>query len=86
VRKINFSDPGDDITLYPNPVTASTLFIASSGNCTQALLYDATGKLIKTFVLQGRNNMLNLSGIAKGIYQLKIFMADSVKTEKILVQ
>jgi hypothetical protein len=86
VRKINFNDPGDDITLYPNPVTASTLFIASSGNCKQALLYDATGKLIKTFVLQGRNNTLNLPGIAKGIYQLKIFTADSVKTEKILVQ
>lgn len=86
IRKINFNNAGDDIMLYPNPVINSTLFVASSGNCTRALLYDATGKLIKTFALQGRSNTLNLAGIAKGVYQLKVFTNDSVKTEKILVQ
>lgn len=86
VRKINFNNTGDDITMYPNPVINSKLFIASSGNCTRALLYDATGKLIKTFALQGRSNTLNLAGIAKGVYQLKIFSENAVKTEKILIQ
>ncbi|MBU9935263.1 MAG: T9SS type A sorting domain-containing protein, partial [Ferruginibacter sp.] len=86
VRKINFNNDGDDITLYPNPVVNATLFIASSGNCNKALLYDVSGKLIKTFILQGRNNTLNLAGIAKGVYQLRIFTENAVRTEKILIQ
>lgn len=86
VRKINFTNAADDITLYPNPVVNSKLFIASSGNITRAIVYDAAGKTIKTFVLQGRNNILNLSGIAKGIYQLKIFADSAVYSAKILIQ
>jgi hypothetical protein len=86
VRKINFNSTANDLTVYPNPVVNSNLFITSSANCTKALLYDAAGKLIKSFPLQGRNNTLHLAGISKGIYQLKIFTGDSVKTEKILIQ
>lgn len=86
IRKINFANIGDDITIYPNPVINSTLFIASSGNANQAILYDATGKMIRNFKLQGRNNTLQLSGIAKGIYQLRIFTENSVHTKKILIQ
>ena len=86
IRKINFANIGDDITIYPNPVINSTLFIASSGNANAAILYDATGKMIRNFKLQGRNNTLQLSGIAKGIYQLRIFTENSVHTKKILIQ
>ncbi len=86
IRKINFNNPGDDITIYPNPVTNAKIFIASSGNCTGAILYDATGKLLKQFILQGRNNTLDLSGLSKGVYQLRIMTADSVITEKIMIQ
>ncbi len=86
IRKINFNNAADDITLYPNPVVDSKIIIASSGNLTKAVIYDAAGKLIKTFVLQGRNNELNLMGIAKGIYQLKVFTENSIHTEKIIIQ
>lgn len=86
VRKINFNNNGTDISIYPNPVVQSILFISSSGNCNAAVLYDAAGRLIKSFTLQGRNNSLNLAGIAKGIYQLRIFSGDAVKTEKLLIQ
>ncbi|MEP7255373.1 MAG: S8 family serine peptidase [Ferruginibacter sp.] len=86
VRKINFSNTADDITIYPNPVLNSRIFITSSGNCNSAILYDAAGKKIRTFKLQGRSNTLDLSGIAKGIYQLKVFTDNAVHTEKILIQ
>ena len=86
VRKINFNNTANDIMIYPNPVVNAVLYIASSGNCHKVMLYDAAGKLIKSFQLQGRNNTLNLAGISKGIYQLKIFTGDSIKTEKILIQ
>ena len=86
IRKLDFSNKGDDILIYPNPVTSSTIFISASANCKNALLYDASGKLVKSFVLQGRNNTINIIGIAKGIYQLKIISANSAHTEKLLVQ
>ncbi len=86
VRKINFNNTGDDITVFPNPVVDGKIFIASSGNADKAILFDAAGKRIKNFILQGRNNILELSGIAKGIYQLKIFTNRSILTEKIMIQ
>ncbi len=86
IRQINFSADDDDITVYPNPVLNAKIFIASSANCNNAVIYDATGKLIKSYVLQGRNNELNLAGIAKGVYQLKIFTDHSVQAKKIVVQ
>ena len=86
IRKINFNNAADNITLYPNPVTEGKIFIASSGNASKAILHDAAGKLIKTYSLQGRSNTLDLSGIAKGIYELRIFTANSVHTQKIIIQ
>lgn len=86
VRKVDFSNAGYDITVYPNPVTNEKLFISSSGNLNKAALFDATGKIIRTFLLKGLSNSLDLSGIAKGVYQLRIFTGDSVHTEKIMIQ
>ena len=86
VRKVNFSTDADEITIYPNPVINSRIFISSSGNCSLAVIYDAAGKLVKNYPLQGRNNLLDLHGVAKGIYQLKIVTENSVQTKKIIIQ
>ena len=86
VRKIEFSVNTDDITVYPNPVVHSNLFIASSGNCFNATVYDAAGKAVRSFLLQGRNNTLKLDGISRGVYQLKITTENSIRTKKIIIQ
>ena len=86
IRKLDFSNKGDDFLIYPNPVKNAIISISSSANCTNALLYDESGKLVKSFVLQGKNNTINIVGIAKGVYQLKIISVNSTHTEKVLVQ
>jgi hypothetical protein len=86
IRKINFDNAGDDFTIYPNPVTGNKLFITSSGNINSAVLFDAAGRLIKLFTLKGRSNILDVSGIAKGTYQIKIFTENAAHTEKIIIQ
>jgi hypothetical protein len=86
VRRINFDNAGDDISLYPNPVVQSKLIIASTGICNRAILFDAAGKTIRTFTLNGRNSTLDLTGIAGGTYQLKIFTSNSTQTQKIIIQ
>jgi hypothetical protein len=85
-RKIDFSVTTDDITIYPNPVRDAKLTIASTGNCNSELIYDAEGKLVRSFALRGRDIILDLSGIAKGIYQLKIVTDNAVQTKKIIIQ
>ena len=87
VRKINFGAAEDDIAIYPNPVLQDAkIFVASSANCNKAVLYDATGKEAQVFQLKGRDNEINLAGIARGMYQLKIFTENSVQTKKIMIQ
>ncbi len=86
VRKINFSNTGDDITVYPVPVADGKLFIASSANALRAVLFDAAGRLVRSFMLGGNNNTIDINGITKGSYQLKLYTANSTQTKKIIIQ
>lgn len=86
IRKVDFSNNDADILVYPNPVTTSKVYISSSMNCNSAILYDAAGKPVHSYTLQGRSNTLNLSGIPKGIYQLRIFTDNSVQTRKLIIE
>ena len=86
IRKLDFRTNGDDFLIYPNPVTNAILNISSNANCSACFLYDAAGKLVKSFVLQGRNNTININGIAKGIYTLKVISENSTHSEKVYVQ
>jgi hypothetical protein len=86
VRKINFDSDGEDITVYPNPVVGNKLFISSSGITNRAVIFDAAGKLIRSYTLNGRSNTLDLNGIAKGTYQIKIFTVNAAHTQKIIIQ
>lgn len=86
VRIINFSNDLADVVVYPNPVIDSKIFIVSSIPVTQAVLYDAAGKSIRYFKLQGTNNTIDATGISKGVFQLKIYSFKNVFTKKILIQ
>jgi Subtilase family/Secretion system C-terminal sorting domain len=86
IRKINFDKNGLDITVYPNPVKDGMVKIISSENCNKATLYDAAGKAIGSYTLQGRNNKINLQGFAKGMYQLQIFTANASTTQKVIIE
>jgi hypothetical protein len=86
VRKVNFENTGDDFSIYPNPVTANKLFVSSTGKITSALLFDAAGRVVKLYKLNSRSNTLDVGGIAKGTYQLKVFTENATHTEKIIIQ
>ncbi len=86
IRKINFDNTGDDFTIYPNPVKGDKIYISSTGNLNSAMLFDAAGSLIKLFTLKGRSNTLDVGGVAKGTYQLKVFTENATHTEKIIIQ
>lgn len=86
VRRVNFNNAGDDFSIYPNPVSADKIYVSSTGNMNSAVIFDAAGRLIKLFTLKGRSNTLDVSGIAKGTYQLKVFTENATHTEKMIIQ
>jgi Subtilase family/Secretion system C-terminal sorting domain len=86
VRKVNFDNTSDDFSIYPNPVIADKLFVSSTGKITSAVLYDAVGRMVKLFTINSRSNTLDVGGIAKGTYQLKVFTENAMHTEKIIIQ
>jgi Secretion system C-terminal sorting domain/Immune inhibitor A peptidase M6 len=86
IRKINYTLDGADIMVFPNPVSDGIITITSSVNCNAAQLFDATGKLVKQYALTGKSNTLSVTGVANGIYQLKITTEKNVQSQKIIIQ
>lgn len=75
------------ITLYPNPFTS--VVNISSNNDTEVVghrlqLFDASGKLYFTKILQAKNTVLNLGNLAAGIYILKIESETGPRVYKLL--
>jgi hypothetical protein len=86
VRKIYFDNKVDDILVYPNPVVHDRLFITTSSNCNTAVIFNAAGAMMRSFALKGTGNTLDLHGIVKGVYQLKVFTENATHTQKIIIQ
>jgi hypothetical protein len=84
VRKLYFSG-NDAISVYPNPLVDGNLTIRSAMIVQSAVLSDAAGRIVKTFMPNSISPVLNLTGVAKGVYQLKIATARITHTEKIIV-
>ncbi|SKB66275.1 Por secretion system C-terminal sorting domain-containing protein [Soonwooa buanensis] len=72
------------ITVYPNPTAESfkiNLPEESLNKDTKIELYDASGKLVKTFDLSKEYNISNLK---KGIYMIKINDGKNIKVTKLI--
>jgi hypothetical protein len=83
-RLIIFTNNG--IWANPNPVSDGIIHIASSSDASNAVLMDRSGKQIQSFTLHGKNNVINIGSLPKGVYMLKIFTENSTQTKKILVE
>lgn len=60
------------VTVYPNPVTGNELMIYSENNKEmQVTLLDVSGREIQSFLIHS-SNPVNVCGLKKGIYVLKI--------------
>lgn len=84
VRRISFEGV-KGMNIYPNPVTGKMFSITTTGNGTRVVLYDPAGKVVKMQQLQGRSNLVDIGGVSKGIYLLRVFTDDGVYTDKLIV-
>ena len=81
VKSLSINDNANNLVkVYPNPVK-DVLNIKSEGKVIKTELYSADGKLLQT---SEKAKTINFSSYEKGIYLLKIYTENGVKTEKII--
>jgi len=72
--------------LYPNPAD-NIVNVVASQNAT-ARLFDINGKQVITpsDLIAGKEIQINVQNLGKGIYTLKVYNNNSLKTEKVVIK
>lgn len=74
------------VSIYPNPAQDKINVNLSNDEQAIATLYNIVGQQVNTYNLEGANNVLDLSGVASGIYMLKVQQGDKTNTVKVTVK
>lgn len=82
------SDSFDNInglTMYPNPLSGNTLYLASTANAAMSIeVYDLLGKeVLKANVV---NNAVNVAKLTAGVYVVKVTEEGKTATRKLVIQ
>ncbi|MCX7551006.1 T9SS type A sorting domain-containing protein [Xanthomarina sp. F2636L] len=71
--------------MYPNPAFNS-LYITTKTNSAVVSIYNITGKVILTKTLSKGENVVNVSGLASGIYLARFVSDSKVDTKKLIIK
>ena len=74
-----------NISIFPNPFT-SILNISAKENIQNIIIYDISGKMIKSYAIDANQIQLDLNSLSKGFYFVKITNKSGYKTEKLIKQ
>lgn len=74
------------LLIYPNPAVNNITI--KFPNIKQILVYDIHGRIVKNIATSKTSNtQINISGLHKGIYMIKVISTDNiVETQKLIVQ
>ena len=84
---VNQINNENTFSIYPNPATNNIQLNLSStqlGNTVK--IFNINGKLIKQFVLNDTKSLIDLSQQSKGVYFVKLVGANSVSTQKLILE
>lgn len=73
------------VKMYPNPTNGNTVTIISQENLTVEV-YNILGKKVKAQTITSSQNKLNISGLSRGVYLVKLNSATSTTTKKLIKQ
>lgn len=82
-------NPFKKLTLFPNPAKEQVSYELSEGGKYTLELTDVTGKTVmsKSFVSNGnQKHTLELNGLSKGLYTVKVYNTNTVFTNKLVVE
>lgn len=86
-KTLGVNDPAfAKATIYPNPTNGEVNI--SNIILEKANVYNELGQLVKTFSLNSinTNNIINLSGLPKGVYYIYLINGDAASAKKIIVE
>ncbi|HEY0091325.1 MAG TPA: T9SS type A sorting domain-containing protein, partial [Flavobacterium sp.] len=72
-------------TLAPNPAT-DKLSISSGSQMTSALIYDLQGRCVLMNLIDGKEGVLDISALQKGVYTLRIETIEGNFSDKIIIE
>jgi hypothetical protein len=79
-----------DFSIYPNPTSSNTTVVLSGNNSTNysVEVIDMTGKVIYSIVNNGEvsTSELELNGISKGVYFVKVNTLQGTKMKQLVIQ
>ena len=82
---VNEQSTISNLEVYPNPSTG-IVNIKTPNGFDSAYVYDAAGKLIKTIKGKDALTILDLSGVNKGVYVVKIVKDSAITTKKLIIK
>jgi hypothetical protein len=80
---VNQNNIDSEVSIYPNP-TNSVLNIKSSNEIKYFEIYDVSGRLIQSSLVNSLDSIINISERSNGIYYLKVVTSEGIKVEKII--
>jgi len=83
---ITLSDASKTIDLYSNPATEKLYFNSSEMLLNKIQLVDLTGKMVRSVNVQQQKGSIDLSGMSKGMYLVRIYADNRYMTKKICVR
>lgn len=81
---VNFNVSGEDVSIYPNPVTDVVSVKASNNRYKKATISDMSGKVLGTYVLSENVTAINMTNFPKGVYLLKLSSDSEHNIKKIV--
>lgn len=75
----------EGLTMYPNPLKGDTLFFTSTANANKSVqIFDILGKEVLSS--KEINSTMNVSGLAAGVYLVKITEEGKTATKKLVIE
>ncbi len=75
-----------DMKIYPNPAKDKLFIEMENPLKSMITISDQVGRILQTETIQGKNNTIDISGIAAGIYHLKVQRENSEYIYKVIIQ
>lgn len=74
------------LTLYPNPASSTVTIEATNAADAQVSIIDQSGRVAGTWKMEGSSLSIDLSGMARGAYYVRLTTADNTAVRKLIVQ
>jgi hypothetical protein len=74
-----------DFNIFPNPNNGLFTLVLAHNNSATATIYDITGKLLVQEKLMGKTNTMNLQGLSRGTYIVRVVDNNGFAAQRLVV-